>query len=85
MNKEEYIDKRNTFPAMVGDIEITGDISNVMSREEWIYLRSSKYSSLIAEVGFYDGVQYVRFHNLFTLEDVKNKIKELCKKENNNE
>lgn len=82
MNKEEYIDKRNTFPAMVEDIEITGNISSIMSKEEWIHLRNTTY---IAECGYYDGVPYVRLHNLFTIEDVKNKIKELCEKENNNE
>ena len=75
--KEEPIyDIRNTIPEIKSDVEISGNISEIMSKEEWIYLRNTNY---IAECGYYEGIKYIRLHNLFTVEDIKNKIEEICR------
>lgn len=74
------MDIRNVFPEMSDDINIFGELPKILTMEQFNYL--SKNGNIV-EYGFETGaggVSHLRLQGLFTLEDVKKKIREICDK-----
>lgn len=74
--EEPTYDIRNVFPEIIDDIRIVGDISKIMSEEQFNCLMKN---SNIAEYGYDGEVQHLRLRYLFTIDDIQNKIEEICK------
>ncbi len=73
------MDIRNTFPEMCDDIVIYGNLSKILTMEQFSLLCKT---CRILEYGCNcDGVSHLRLQGLFTLDDVKKKIREICDKE----
>ena len=77
LKKEEpRYDIRNIYPEIIDDITIIGDISKIMSEEQFNYLRDNYR---IAECGYDGETSHIKLNHLFTIEDIKNKIEEICR------
>ena len=76
IKEEPRYDIRNTFPEIIDDITIIGDISKIMSEEQFNYLRDNY---IIAEYGYDGETSHIKLNHLFTVEDIKNKIEEICR------
>lgn len=76
--EEPSFDIRNISPEIIDDIQIIGNPIGIINEEQFDYLRRK---SKIAEVGYEGQVSYIRLQNLFTMEDIKNKIEEICKEQ----
>lgn len=76
MKEEPSYDIRNTYPEVIDDIQIIGDLTKIMNEEQFNCLRDS---NRIYECGYDGQVSYIKFQHLFTIEDVKNKIEEILK------
>lgn len=74
--EEPTFDIRNVFPDVNDEIEIIGNITDVMNELQFKYLRDH---NIVNEFGYDGQTSYIKLSNLFTLEDVKNKIEEMCK------
>ena len=73
------MDIRNTFPEIYNYIDIYGNLSKILTMEQFSHLRKT---CRILEYGCdFDGVSHLRLQGLFTLDDVKKKIREICDKE----
>ena len=70
IKEEPRYDIRNTFPEIIDDITIIGDISKIMSEEQFNYLRDNY---IIAEYGYDGETSHIKLNHLFTVEDIKNK------------
>ena len=76
--EEPSYDIRNIFPEVIDDIEIIGDIKQIMNEKQFKYLIDKH---IISECGNDGQVSYIKLQHLFTTEDVKNKIEEILKGE----
>ena len=74
--EEPTYDMRHVFPEIIDDIRIVGDISKIMNEEQFNYLMKN---SNITEYGYDGEVQCLRLRYLFTIDDIQNKIEEICK------
>ena len=74
--EEPSYDIRNVFPEIIDDIHIIGDISKIMNEEQFNYLRDNHR---IVECGYDGQTQYIKLQYLFTIDDIRNKIEEICK------
>ena len=70
-------DVRNVFPEIIDDITIIGDMKQIFSKKHFNYLSKN---GKIAEYGYDGGTQFIKLQYLFTIEDVKKKIEEICEK-----
>ena len=73
------MDIRNIFPEMCDDIDIYGNLSKILTMEQFSQL--SKTGNIVEYGCNFDGVSHLRLQGLFTLDDVKKKIREICDKE----
>ena len=76
--EEPSYDIRNVSPEIIDDIQIIGNSMDIINEKQFDYLRR-KFK--IAEYGYDGQVTYIRLQHLFTLEDIKNKIEEICKEQ----
>lgn len=76
--EEPTYDIRNVWPDIIDEITIIGDIKQVLNKEQFNYLRDN-YK--IAEYGYDGETQNIKLQNLFTIDDIKKKIEEICKGE----
>lgn len=74
--EEPTFDIRNVFPDVNDEIEIIGDITDVMNELQFKYLIEH---NIVNKIGYDGQTSYIKLSNLFTLEDIKNKIEEICK------
>ena len=74
--EEPRYDIRNVFPEVIDDITIIGDISKIMNEEQFNYLRDNQR---IVEYGYDGQTPHIKLQYLFTTEDIKKKIEEICK------
>lgn len=70
----EY-DIRKIIPEVDSEITITGDLTKVMTHEQFELLKKTR---AISEFGYEDGLTHIKFEGILTLEDVEKKIKEIC-------
>lgn len=77
-DKEEELsyDIRNLCSEINDEITIIGNVQLFMSEKQFNYLRDSYR---IAEYGYDGQVSFIKLQHLFTIEDIKNKINEICK------
>ena len=73
--EEPTYDIRNDIPEINDEIEIYGDINKIITKKEFNYL-SENYK--VIESGFTGTTSYIKLQRLFTLKDIKKKIKEIC-------
>lgn len=76
IKEEPRYDIRNTFPEIIDDITIIGDISQIMNEEQFSYLKDNYR---IVEYGYDGETAHIKLNHLFTIEDIKNKIEEICR------
>ena len=76
--EEPAYDIRNSFPEVIDNIHVIGDISKVMSEEQFNYLVKN---NRIVEYSYDGEVQCIELQYIFTLEDIKNKIGKICEGE----
>ena len=76
IKEEPRYDIRNTFPDIIDDITIIGDISQIMNEEQFSYLKDNYR---IVEYGYDGETSHIKLNHLFTIEDIKNKIEEICR------
>jgi len=69
-------DIRNIYPEIEDNITITGVLTNIFDEKQFKILF---HKGIIREYGNDGYVSYIRMENLFTLDDVKNKIEEILK------
>lgn len=74
--EEPSYDMRNVFPDIRDNITIIGDITKIMNEEQFNYLRDTQR---IAEYGYDRQTSYIELQYLFTMDDIKKKIEEMCK------
>lgn len=70
----EY-DIRKMIPEVDSEITITGDLTKVMTQEQFELL---KKAGAVSEFGYEDGLTHIKFEGMLALEDVKKKIEEIC-------
>ena len=77
MDKEEpTYDIRDVFPVVVDNIKIVGNVSKIISEEQFKYLVDN---NKVSEFGnSEDGANFIILQYLFTLEEIKNKIEKIC-------
>ena len=69
-------DIRNIYPEIEDNITITGDLTKLFDKKQFNILF---HKGIIREYGSDGYVSYIKMENLFTLDDVKNKIEEILK------
>jgi len=74
-NKSRF-DARNIFPEIIDEIQIIGNISQILNQKQFEYL---KKNYRIKELGYDGETTYITFQDLFTIQDIKDKINEICK------
>ena len=74
--EEPTFDIRNVFPDVYDEIQIIGDLTQIMNEKQFNYLKDKQ---IVGEIGYDDQTSYIKLNHLFTLEDIKNKIEEICK------
>jgi len=70
-------DIRNVFPELIDEITIIGDTTQVLNQKQFEYLSRNR---IITEYGCDGATQFIRLQYLFTIEDIKKKIEEICRK-----
>ena len=73
--EEPTFDIRNVFPDVSDEVTIIGNIPDIMSELQFNYLRDH---NMVGEFGYDGQTSYIKLSNLFTLEDIKNKIEKVC-------
>ena len=73
----EY-DIRNYMPEINDEIEIIGDLANIFEKEELDYLNKTMH---IEEISYDGGVMHIKLIDLFTINDVKQKVKEMMEED----
>lgn len=76
--EEPTYDIRNVWPDIIDEITIIGDMKQIFSKKHFNYLSKN---GKIAEYGYDGEVQFIKLQNLFTIDDIKKKIEEICKGE----
>lgn len=74
---EPKVDIRNVIPEVEDTIKITGNIGKIITEEQWKCLIEQ---NRVAQYGSNGLVSYVILEAIFDINDIKNKIKELCDK-----
>lgn len=78
MNYEPTFDIRNIFPEIKDEITIIGNIPELLNKKQLEYLRDN---NKLIEYGYDGETYYIKLQYLFTLDDIENKIEEICKGE----
>lgn len=78
MKKEPTFDIRSIFPEIKDEITIIGNIPELLNKKQFEYLRDN---NKLIEYGYDGETYYIKLQHLFTLDDIENKIEEICKGE----